>query len=61
LYIDNKMSDLRAIAEAVDPPVPEELQPQVIPALESLEAAFRPLVQHIPPDTMLWTGPEDDA
>jgi hypothetical protein len=55
------MSDLRAIAEAVDPPVPEELQPQVIPALESLEAAFRPLVQHIPPDTMLWTGPEDDA
>jgi hypothetical protein len=31
LYIDNKMADWRAIAKAVDPPVPEELLPQVIP------------------------------
>jgi hypothetical protein len=51
----------KAIAAAVDPPVPEELWPQVIPALETLESAFRPLVRNIPPDALLWTGPEDDA
>jgi hypothetical protein len=61
LYIDNKMPDWRAIAKAVDPPVPEELLPQVIPPLEVLEAAFRPLVQNIPADALPWTGPEDDA
>jgi len=55
------MTDLKALAAAMDPPVPEELLPQVIPPLEALEAAFRPLVQDIPPDTLLWTGPEDDA
>jgi len=55
------MPDWRAIAKAVDPPVPEELLPQVIPPLEVLEAAFRPLVQNIPADALPWTGPEDDA
>ena len=55
------MPDWRAIAKAVDPPVPKELLPQVIPPLEVLEAAFRSLAQNIPPDTLLWTGPEDEA
>jgi hypothetical protein len=55
------MSDWRAIAAAVDPPVPEELLPQVIAPLESLEAAFRPMVEDMPPDTLPWAGPEDQA
>ena len=55
------MPDWRAIAGSLDPPVPQELLPQVIPALESLEAAFRPLVQNLSPDALLWAGPEDDA
>jgi hypothetical protein len=59
--VNSKTPAWKAIAAAVDPPVPEELWPQVIPALETLESAFRPLVRNIPPDAMLWTGPEDDA
>jgi len=55
------MTDLKTLAAALDPPVPEELLPQVILPLEALEAAFRPLVQHIPADTLMWTGPEDEA
>lgn len=49
------------MAAAADPPVPEELLPQVIPVLETLEAAFRPLVEDLPPDTLPWAGPEDEA
>jgi len=55
------MTDLKALAASLGPPVPEELLPQVIPPLEALEAAFRPLVQNVPPDTLMWTGPEDEA
>ena len=55
------MTDLNALAAALDPPIPEELLPQVIPPLETLEAAFRPLVQDIHPDTLMWAGPEDEA
>ena len=55
------MTDLKRLAAALDPPVPEELLSQVIPPLEALEAAFRPLVQNLPPDTLMWTGPEDEA
>ena len=54
------MMDLKALAATMDPPVPEELLPQVIPPLETLLAAFRALVADVPPDTALWTGPEDD-
>lgn len=35
--------------------------PDVIPALEKLEAAFRPLEQSLPPNTLLWSGNEDEA
>ena len=55
------MIDLKTLAAALDPPVPEELLPEVIPPLEALEAAFRPLVQNVPADTQMWTGPEDQA
>jgi len=52
------MTDWKALAAAADPPVPEDLLPDVIPALEKLEAAFRPLEQTLPPDTLPWNGPE---
>ena len=55
------MTDLKRLAASLDPPVPEELLPQVIPPLEALEAAFRPLVQNVPPDTLIWIGPEDET
>jgi hypothetical protein len=55
------MTNWKALAAAIEPPVPEELLPDVIPALEKLEAAFRPLERTIPPDTLPWFGPEDDA
>ena len=53
------MTNWKALAAAADPPVPEDLLPEVIPALEKLEAAFRALERAIPPETLLWNGPED--
>jgi hypothetical protein len=55
------MTDWKALAEAAEPPVPEELLPDVIPALEKLEASFRVLEREIPPETLLWNGPEDES
>lgn len=52
------MTDWKALAAAAEPLVPDDLLPEVIPALEKLEAAFRVLERGIPPDTMAWTGPE---
>ena len=46
------------MAAAAEPPVPEELLPEVIPALEKLKAALRALEVAIPPETLLWNGPE---
>jgi len=40
---------------------PEDLLPEVLPALEKLEAALRPLARDLPLDALPWTGPEDDA
>ena len=54
------MTNWKALAAAAEPPVPEDLLPDVIPALETLEAAFRPLERAIPPDTPLWSGVEDE-
>ena len=53
------VTNWKALAAAADPPVPEELLPEVIPILEKLEAAFRPLEQSLTPDTLLWTDTED--
>jgi hypothetical protein len=55
------MTDWKALAAAAEPPVPDELLPEVLSALEKLEAAFRVLEREIPPETLLWNGPEDDA
>jgi len=59
LYI-YEVTNWKALAAAAEPPVPEDLLPDVIPALEKLEAALWPLERSIPPDTLLWSGPEDE-
>jgi hypothetical protein len=60
LYI-YEVTNWKALAAAAEPAVPEELLPEVIPALEKLEAALRLLEHETPPDTLLWNGPEDEA
>jgi hypothetical protein len=60
LYIYG-VTNWRELAAAAEPPVPDELLPEVIPALEKLEAALRALERTVPPDTPLWNGPEDEA
>jgi hypothetical protein len=57
LYIE-EVTNWRALAAAAEPPVPENLLPDVIPALEKLEAAFRKLEGAISPETLLWSGLE---
>lgn len=52
------MTNWRALAAAAEPPVPEDLLPDVLPALEKLEAALRALEVAIPPETLLWNGVE---
>jgi hypothetical protein len=52
------MTHWKALIPAADPPVPEDLLPEVVPALEKLEFAFRELERAIPPETILWNGPE---
>jgi hypothetical protein len=54
------MSTWKELAANADPPVPEDLLPDVIPALEKLEARFRPLERTILPETPLWSGVEDE-
>ena len=54
------MPTWKELAGSVQPPVPEDLLPDVIPALEKLEAAFRPLERTILPETLLWSGVEDE-
>ena len=55
------MTHWKALAAIVEPPVPEDLKHEVISGLEKLEESFRPLVREIPPETLPWAGPEDDA
>lgn len=51
--------DWQARAKAAHPPVAEEMLDRVIPTLEALEQAFRPLTRKIPPDGLAWSRPED--
>jgi len=51
----------KALAAAAEPPVPEDLLPDVIPALEKLEAALRVLERDVPAETLLWNECEDEA
>lgn len=55
------MTNWKALAAAAEPPVPEDLLPDVVPPLEKLEAALRGLEVGTPPETLLWNGPEDGA
>ena len=55
------MTNWKALAAAADPPVPEDLLPDVIPGLEKLEAALGVLEVAIPPETLLWSGAEGEA
>jgi len=55
------VTNWKALAAAAEPPVPEDLLPDVIPALEKLEAALRVLEREIPPATLLWNGSEEGA
>jgi len=43
----------------MDPPVMEDDLNQIVPGLEQLEMAFRPLQNSIPGDALMWTGPEE--
>jgi len=53
------VTNWKALAEAAEPPVPKELLPEVVGALEKLEAAFRPLELALRPETLLWSGSID--
>jgi hypothetical protein len=44
------MKNWKKIAEASEPRIPDSDLDRVIPSLETLEAAFRPLTESIPDD-----------
>jgi hypothetical protein len=54
------MTDWKKIASAIEPGIPAGDVEKIVPMLDALEAAFRPLRKSIPAGTDLWTGPEDD-
>jgi len=49
------MTNWKALAAAIDPPVPEDAHPKVTPVLEALEAALEPMVEALPIDTLPWS------
>jgi hypothetical protein len=53
------VTNWKALAAAAEPPVPEDLLPDVIPALEKLEGSLGELEREIPSETLLWSGAED--
>jgi hypothetical protein len=55
------MTDWKKMASALDPAIPEADAEKVLPVLNALEAAFRPLRASIPDGTDLWTGPDSDS
>ena len=60
------MTDFRAIAHARGLDIPEAELDRIVPTLEALEKAFRPLVADLPPSLEPATGicpqePENDA
>ena len=55
------MTDWKKIAAALDPPIPAPDLEKIVPVMEALEAAFRPLQRSLPPGADVWTGPEDGA
>jgi hypothetical protein len=55
------MTDFRKLAAALEPPIPAADVDKIVPTLEALEKAFRPLQRTIPAGADVWTGPEDVA
>jgi hypothetical protein len=55
------MTDWRKTAAALDPPIPEPDIEKLLPVMEALESAFRPLQRTLTPESDVWTGPEDLA
>ena len=49
------------MAAQADPPVPEDLLPEVRAALEKLEGSLRELEGALEPDTLPWSGPGEQA
>ncbi len=54
------MTNWTTLARAANPPVPDELLPDVIPALERLESALSALEQRLSPDTLLWPAEDQE-
>ncbi len=55
------MTDWKKTAAALDPPIPEADVEKLLPVMEALEKAFRPLQQRLTAESEVWTGPEDVA
>lgn len=53
------MTDWRKTAAALDPLIPEADVEKLLPVMDALEAAFRPLQSKLTPEDDVWTGPED--
>jgi hypothetical protein len=52
------MTDWKKTAAALDPPIPEPDVEKLLPVMDALEAAFRPLQRSLTPEDDVWTGPE---
>ena len=50
------MTDWKNLASALEPTIPASDIEKIVPLMESLEAAFRPLQQALPPDADVWTA-----
>ncbi len=52
------MTDWKKIAAGVSPEIEID---KILPVMEALERAFKPLVESIPPWSDIWTGPENTS
>ena len=53
------MTDWKKLAAALEPRIPDADIEKIVPVLEALETAWRPLQRSIPQGADVWTGPED--
>jgi hypothetical protein len=52
------MTDWKKTAAALDPPIPEPDVEKLLPVMDALEAAFRPLQAILTREDDVWTGVE---
>jgi molecular chaperone GrpE (heat shock protein) len=52
------MTDWKKTAAALDPPIPDAAIEKLLPVMDALEAAFRPLQQSLTAEDDIWTGVE---